>query len=91
MINIGDVETWFKIVSSHKEKWCDEKVMQDADDIVRNMREKREAKKEKERKELEARRVTRQKIILDFNMHGKSIPNKKLMNELIDRELESKP
>ena len=87
MINIGDVNMWFKIVLKHKDRWCDNKVMNDADTIVRNAREKREAKKAREKKELEARRTIRQKIMLDYNIHGITIPNKKRMNELIDQEL----
>lgn len=90
MINIGDVNMWFKIVLKHKDRWCDDDIMDKADDIVRNVREKREAKKAREKKELEARRTIRQKIMLDYNIHGITIPNKKRMNELIDQELEGK-
>lgn len=87
MINIGDVDVWFKIVLKSKDKWCDEKVMEDADRIVENMRLKREAKKESERIELEKRQSIRGRIIAECNYFGRPIPNKEHMRMIIEEEI----
>ena len=87
MINIGDVNVWFQIVLKHKDKWCDEKIMDDADRIVEAMRLKREAKKEAERIEVEKRHNIRNRIIAECNYFGKPVPSKELMRIMIEDEI----
>ena len=87
MINIGDVNVWFQIVLKNKDKWCDEKIMEDADRIVESMRLKREAKKEAERIEVEKRQMIRGRIIAECNYYGRLIPSKEHMRMMIEDEI----